>query len=451
MKKTKILLPLILILVGFCTADSRCVSLVGNIDLPDLCREVHVSGDYAYIVKDFDFHLIDVSDPSTPINLGLCDAPSYIYGSYLVEDYLFLACKAAGIRIYDISVPTTPALIGSIAVDEAFDIFVVDNYAYVANGTDGLRIFDISSISTPIEVGFFDNPDTVRRVIVDGDYALTTDSCHRLIDISSPSSPVEISTFLYSYIREFHDNYIYVGDRYFGLRILDVSTPTMPVEVCSLATRGICGDVHIVNDLAFIGNLDPNGLQIIDISNLANPFEVCFYTIDGWFDELTATESYLFALDAYNGLFIFDNSGIDTFDVQLYRGWNLFSIPTTSPEAASSFGPSVFVYDNTVADYFAPDSIFGKKGYWALGMATDTIAVGNDMAFYEDTLYRGWNLIGAVCHPISCSHISTDPPGLGMSHPYGWDGMDYFLADSLYPGKGYWFLSSGNGRITVGP
>jgi len=451
MKKTVMILTLILLVVGFCTADSRCVSLVGHIDIPGISYEVDVSGDYVYVLRDIGFHVIDVSDTAIPIDLGLFPVSSHIYGSHLVDDYLFLACNTAGVKVFDISVPTTPVLIGSITVDEAYDIFVVDDYAYVANGTDGLRIFDISSISTPIEVGFFDNPDTVRRVIVDGNYALTSDSCDRLIDISSPSSPVEITSFRYSYIREFHDNHIYVGDRYYGLKILDISTPSMPVEVGSLATRGICGDVHIVNDLAFIGNLDPNGLQVIDISTFTNPFEICFYEIDQWFDELTATESYVFALDGYDGLFIFDNSGIDTFDMQLYRGWNLVSIPSTSPENASSFGTSVFGYDNTAADYFAPDSMFGKKGYWALGMATDTVAVGNDMAFYEDTLYRGWNLIGSVCHPISYSHISTEPPGLGMSQPYGWNGMDYFAADTLYPGNGYWFLSSGNGRITVGP
>jgi len=138
-------------------------------------------------------------------------------------------------------------------------------------------------------------------------------------------------------------------------------------------------------------------------------------------------------------------------EVEINRGWNLFSIPSITSEPTSTFGTSVFGYDATIPDYYTPDSLLNGDGYWALGLSSDSIEVPGNLPSFSDTLYRGWNLIGAIRYPIPISRIATEPAGLGMSPPYGWDGMDYFLADSLYPGKGYWFLSSGNGRITVGP
>ncbi len=138
-------------------------------------------------------------------------------------------------------------------------------------------------------------------------------------------------------------------------------------------------------------------------------------------------------------------------EIEINRGWNLFSIPSTTSETTSAFGTSVYGYDRAVADYYTPDSLLSGDGYWALGMASEMVEVPGNLPSFCDTLYPGWNLIGAIRYPIPNSHIVTDPAGLGMSPPYGWDGADYFLADSLYPGHGYWFLSTGNGRITVGP
>ena len=138
-------------------------------------------------------------------------------------------------------------------------------------------------------------------------------------------------------------------------------------------------------------------------------------------------------------------------EVEINRGWNLFSIPSTISEPTSAFGTSVFGYDATIPDYYTPDSLLNGAGYWALGLSSDTIEVPGNLPSFSDTLYRGWNLIGSIRYPIPNSHIVTEPLGLGMSSPYGWDGTDYIHADSLYPGKGYWFLSSSDGRITVGP
>jgi len=138
-------------------------------------------------------------------------------------------------------------------------------------------------------------------------------------------------------------------------------------------------------------------------------------------------------------------------EVEINRGWNLFSIPSTTSEPTSAFGTSVYGYDATIPDYYTPDSLLNGDGYWALGLSSDSIEVPGNLPSFTDTLYRGWNLIGAIRYPIPISRIATEPAGLGMSPPYGWDGADYFLTDSLYPGKGYWFLSSGDGRITVGP
>jgi hypothetical protein len=133
------------------------------------------------------------------------------------------------------------------------------------------------------------------------------------------------------------------------------------------------------------------------------------------------------------------------------RGWNLVSVPTIEARHSSVFGMMIYGYDAYLYEYFTTDSLHPGKGYFVLSMSADTIEIPRTLHSYSDTLHRGWNLIGAVNIPLPASSIETDPPGLLIPPLFGWDGADYFPADTLYPGKGYWFLSSDNGRIEVGP
>jgi len=134
-------------------------------------------------------------------------------------------------------------------------------------------------------------------------------------------------------------------------------------------------------------------------------------------------------------------------------GWNLISNPSELPFDTDITGFSYYGYETPTGSYFDAESLYLAKGYWLLGTSAGTTFISGGEPAYTDTLYRGWNLIGSIKYPIPRNRIATEPPGLGLTPPYGWDraASSYFTADSLFPGKGYWFLSSGNGRITVGP
>jgi len=137
--------------------------------------------------------------------------------------------------------------------------------------------------------------------------------------------------------------------------------------------------------------------------------------------------------------------------IELSSGWNLISLLCINPQSASIFGSSAYSYDNSIGSYYMQDSLNPGIGYWILSTSADTVLLNKDLYSYSDTLFPGWNLIGAKNSPIPANIICTEPPGLSSSLPYGWNGVDYYDADSLFPGHGYWFLSSGHGRIIVGP
>ena len=54
-----------------------------------------------------------------------------------------------GLHIIDVSDPSSPTNVGQLNTPGfAFDVAVADNHAYVADGQPGLRIFDVSDPSS---------------------------------------------------------------------------------------------------------------------------------------------------------------------------------------------------------------------------------------------------------------------------------------------------------------
>jgi len=69
----------------------------------------------------------------------------------VVGDRLYVAAHAYGIRIYDLSEPAAPALVGSLEEGfiDAFAIDVAGATAYVADGAGGLKVVDLSDETEP--------------------------------------------------------------------------------------------------------------------------------------------------------------------------------------------------------------------------------------------------------------------------------------------------------------
>ena len=111
------------------------------------------------------------------------------------------ACRLMALLGIGASALATPALadcpefVGSVDTPGyARGVAVSGDFAHVADEAEGLRVIDVSSPSTPVEVGFADTPGNARGVEVSGGYAYVADgnSGLRVIDVSTPSTPVEV-------------------------------------------------------------------------------------------------------------------------------------------------------------------------------------------------------------------------------------------------------------------
>ncbi|MCH7759920.1 hypothetical protein IIA15_00740, partial [candidate division TA06 bacterium] len=168
-------------------------------------------------------------------------------------------------------------LVGSYDTpSRAWDVSVSGNYAYVADGDSGLRIIDISNPSSPSEVSAYREPGS-WRVTVFGNYAYVADlKILRIVDISNPYSPFEVGSYNSPGI--IHEisisgSYAYLADELDGIRIVDISNPNSPFEVGFYDTSGVVYGIAVSGNYAYVANFG-QGLLILNITNPASPFQV---------------------------------------------------------------------------------------------------------------------------------------------------------------------------------
>ncbi|MCK5834045.1 hypothetical protein KAH81_10310 [bacterium] len=104
---------ILLLLAGLCAADSLNVRLVGHIDTPGSAEGVYVTSSFAYVADEVGgLRIIDVSTPSSPTEVGYFDTGDWAHGVYVSGSYAYVADGSNGLRIIDISTPASPSEIG---------------------------------------------------------------------------------------------------------------------------------------------------------------------------------------------------------------------------------------------------------------------------------------------------------------------------------------------------
>jgi len=257
-------------------------------------NDIKVVGGLSYVLTPYDLRVVDISQQSKPVELGLTALKGNPVEVKIVGNRAYVASGQGGLRIIDITNPT--ALVETGFYDTpgfALAVTVNGNYAYVADWESGLRIIDISN-PVPVEVSFIGIPDEgAIDVAVDGDYAfVTAGQSLRVIDISNPLLPVEvafyditsaaINTRSTAYKIVISNQYAYVLDRADGLRVFDISDPTLPVETVLFDSFRYQGavDIEIQDNYAYIASDSYGGfegLYVIDFRNISSPLRVGFY------------------------------------------------------------------------------------------------------------------------------------------------------------------------------
>jgi len=228
----------------------------------------------------------DISDPAQPVLVGT------LTGEHLGQmttapdpGFLFAADRGIGLRVFDVTPPGSAHPVAAVGMPSATrDGFFSGSLAVTVH-EQGVRVFDLSDPSQPAVIGSwsFSGETLFGEVAQIGDYAYASSSDYpyrfRIFDLSDPTHPAPAGTFGEGYagweaptvVRD-----LMLLTRSLGLRLFDVVDPAHPEEIgVALPGRSVY-NATAAGERAFAWTFDDGDLHLraFDISVPQAPVEL---------------------------------------------------------------------------------------------------------------------------------------------------------------------------------
>ncbi|MCI0399675.1 MAG: hypothetical protein L0332_10910 [Chloroflexi bacterium] len=269
-------------------------------------------GDYAYVGVGPRLVILDVSDPSLPVQAGSSDPlPGIVYDVAISGTYAYVANGEGGLRIFDVANPAAPVEVGSyVTGDEAISVAIAGDFAYISSG--GLHILDIADPTTPVQVGFYGQSG--NNIAVSDQHVYFLSGAYPNVDLHvvsvvNPALPIQVATYYVpGGITDFvlDGNYAYVSHPGFsiydypaGLRIVDISIPSSPQEIGYYETSTSGDAVAVADSNAYLvtSAINHSDLVVVNVSNPVSPTQVGLYEGLGEVEDLAIGAGILLAAE----------------------------------------------------------------------------------------------------------------------------------------------------------
>jgi hypothetical protein len=168
---------------------------------------VAVRENFAYLgVGSQGLIILDVTNPASPLKVGIYDTPGNAKGVAVAGDYVLIADSTA-LRIINVTKPAQPTEASSVPLNSPKRVRVAGNIAYVihSNWYTPVDLVDISNPASPEVVGSYGRPDPssgcsnemlyYEDIAIVGDFAYLASDFHcglEIADVSNPAAPVMI-------------------------------------------------------------------------------------------------------------------------------------------------------------------------------------------------------------------------------------------------------------------
>lgn len=238
-----------------------------------------INGDMYAFVSDYSngLDIVDISNPLNPYFAGTLNAGIGLVNTSFVDasrNLLYLSAGAGNFQIYDISnLPSEPTLLnaGYTGSQSINSLYASGNYLYIACGDIGLKIIDVTNPSSPQNVSLTNTAGITSDVVVNTGYAYVADSYNGMLimDVSDPSAPVLRSKFkangqiLAVYA---NNNNVYCGDNNYGIENVNVSNPSSPTEAGYIQTNSSASGIVFFGGYIYLAAAE-GGMAIFQPSN----------------------------------------------------------------------------------------------------------------------------------------------------------------------------------------
>ncbi len=279
--------------------DSTTLELVGQ--YPGLQTTVEngvaIKDNYMYLCNRWHILILDISDPSNPVQAGrypeASDFSSYVTGLDIQGDMLgaFVMNGSRGmLHLMDISDRTVPTELSTLELERYNgNMKFSGDYAFICGADRGVFVVDVSDPENPSLVNTLSlsGGTGVASIHIDGDYlaaSMTSIGVVRLLDISDPMTLDVANSFFTSGNPKtsfIYDDYLLIANGVFnppsnagGFLVYDVNSPIAASFIDSVANTSTIS-VYADNGYAYLTYAQTSGnndlLRIFSIHDCETP------------------------------------------------------------------------------------------------------------------------------------------------------------------------------------
>ncbi|MDP8201544.1 MAG: T9SS type A sorting domain-containing protein [Candidatus Tenebribacter burtonii] len=376
---------------AFDVSDPASMQNIGGLELAGYTVDLAVSGDHLYIGSS-GFRVLDISDPSNPIETGNTDIPAACVA--VGNDYVVCCPKSMGgnnpVHIMNVDDPANPYSEGYYTCSAmSYDLAVQENLAAVACWWDGVRLLDFLTPTNPSMTSHilgWTNGATpgvdfcyAQAVDIQGDFLYIIDYGPfpdddtfglYIIDISIPTTPVVVNRYTdfvsMGYDIDVEGDYAYIADANGGMEVIDISDQNAPVTSSYSFLEDVAQGVHVDGNYCYIANYILGGVQVFSIEDPSNPVNIGHYKRTGCFAmNVDSKDNYIYVADGLTGVQVYNNllfeppaSGTIVGTVAVFPSANLEEIEVNVDNIITNPDENgIFTYEVPVGNYTVSASL----------------------------------------------------------------------------------------------
>jgi hypothetical protein len=224
---------------------------------------VALSGSHAVLACGASgIRVVAVQDPTNPTIVGARNTPGYARDVEVLGSHALIADGVNVFLMMTIANPSNPQIVSSLTLDGPCNDVELFHDDLVLAAAGGLQVLDVSIPSSPLVVGSIDiNPPNVTNVAVSESYAFVTSNIsgtnHHLtvVDCANPSTPEEVSSIFLDGAGQCSivGDVLYVNGA--DVFVFDISDPLNLRRIGRLDTGVVATDEEIVCTLSSNGLL----------------------------------------------------------------------------------------------------------------------------------------------------------------------------------------------------
>jgi hypothetical protein len=232
---------------------------------------------------DVQFNIVSIADSTQPQLLGTGNTPGWNWGVWAsaAQQAAFVADDWEGMQIFDVANVAAPVRDSSVLdAGYALDVDVNQSRAFVADQMAGLKIVSVQDPTAPSLLGTYDSlwQLPVMNAAVARDsfaYVGWGRPRFRSVDVSDPVRPATAGSCLdvanAAQDMCLRDTLVYIAENY-KLHVVNVARPREPVVVGSCTLPFDSHGLDLEDSLTFVGNT--TSLQIVNVARPSNPVVV---------------------------------------------------------------------------------------------------------------------------------------------------------------------------------